>query len=171
MNKIWILFFLIIAFSCNKKEINLKPQKKFRAYNSDRKKFVTRHQFDDFPVNKIEHKNPSLKLNTNVNSFSKRFKTMIKQSFEKNETNFAGKYIIDDWGCGSPCLLGIAIEVKKGKLIEIPPSSVGYKFQKDSRLLIVNPPDSLDYYISGGAYDPEVYYLDTIRNKFIKLED
>ncbi|MGC4128939.1 MAG: hypothetical protein QM564_05125 [Bergeyella sp.] len=175
------IIFSVMAIGCDKKDslskisTPNKTEQKPKSKYLEREKFVTKYKFEDFPVNKIEEKNPKLKINTNVSSYTKMYRTMIKQSFEKNETNFAGKYIIDYWGCGSPCATGIAINGKNGKLIEIPSASAGYdspyKFRKDSRLLIINPPDSLGYYISGGVYDPELYYLDTLKSKFIKLED
>jgi len=173
-----ILIFFSLFYGC-KKENNVpkntakeNTEKLVVKSEFERIKFVTKYKFDDFPVIKIDSKKLNLKLNTNINSFTKSYKTMINESFEFEEINFAGKYVLNYWGCGSPCAVGIAINARNGKLIEIPTSSVGYQFQKNSRLLIVNPPDSLNYYIKDCAYcKPELYLLDTIKNKFIKLEE
>ncbi|MCL9810071.1 hypothetical protein [Flavobacterium luminosum] len=156
----------------NKEKAKKVEEKKVKKTYFERTKFVTKYKFDQFPVNKIETEKTKLILNTNQNAFSKRYKTMIKQTFEKEAINFAGKYVVNYWGCGSPCQIGIAINAKNGKLIEIPSASAGYEFQKNSRLLITNPPDSLDYYIKDCAWcEPELYVLDTLKNKFVKLHE
>ena len=173
-----ILIFLALFYGC-KKENNFpkiiaekNSEKLVIMSDSEKIKFVTKYKFDDFPVIKIDSKKMKVQLNTNINSFTKSYKTMINESYESEEINFAGKYILNYWGCGSPCAVGIAINTRNGKLIEIPASSVGYQFQKNSRLLIVNPPDSLDYYIKDCVYcKPELYLLDTLKYEFVKLEE
>lgn len=154
------------------KEVKSIPEQASKKTYFERIKFVSKYKFEQFPVNKIGNKNPGLKLNTKQSSFSKRFKTMINQSFEKEPINFAGKYVLNYWGCGSPCQVGIAINAENGKLIELPSAGGGYEYRKDSRLLVLNPPDSLDYYIKDCEWcKPELYLLDTIKNSFIKLEE
>jgi len=177
--KLLFLFFTtILVVSCDKNNLSqtkaLEKKVDLRSKNNvlEKIKYTRKYKFEDFPVNKIETKNPKVVINTNVNSFTKRYRTMIKKTFKDVDINFAGKYIIDYWGCGSPCGIGITINGLNGKLIELPPSSVGYRFKKDSRLLIVNPPDSLGYIIKDCFYCvPEFYHLDTLKSKFIKLEN
>jgi len=176
-----ILFFLFLTTalvtSCNKNNPSQsktqvkKENQKSKNNGFEKIKYISKYRFEDFPVNKIETKNPKVIINTNVNSFTRRYRTMIKEMFKNMDVNFSGKYIIDYWGCGSPCGIGIAINGINGKLIELPPSSVGYRFKKDSRLLIVNPPDSLGYIIKDCSYcEPEFYHLDTLKSKFVKLK-
>lgn len=177
--KVFFIFsILAIIISCNKSKISNEVQEKKVEQDHasknifKRTKFISKYDFDQFPVNKIETEKTILKINTNQHSFSKRYKTMIKQTYENETINFAGKYILNYWGCGSPCQVGIAINTINGKLIEIPSASVGYEFRKNSRLLIVNPPDSLNYYIEDCVYcKPELYLLDTIKNEFVKLRE
>ncbi len=61
----------------------------------ERIKFISNYSFEQFPSNTIKNKDPNIKLNTSQTDFSKRFKTMINQTFEKEPTNFAGKYILN----------------------------------------------------------------------------
>ncbi|MFL9829626.1 hypothetical protein ACSV4D_12345 [Flavobacterium sp. ARAG 55.4] len=170
-----ILIFFILIYGCKKDNYlqqNVPIKKNINKLECGKIKFETKYKFDSFPVKKILSTKSNLELNTNISTFSRYYKTRIKQSFEKEEINFAGKYIINYWGCGSPCAVGIAINAQNGKLIEIPASSVGYEFKINSRLLIVNPPDSVGYYSKDCAYcKPELYLLDTIKSKFVKLED
>ncbi len=175
-NLCFIAIIAILIIGCNenqtsnKKEVNQVEKNSIKKAQLERIKFVTKYKFEQFPVNSIETEKSRLNLNTNQNSFSRRYRTMINQTFEKEPINFAGKYVVNYWGCGSPCQVGIAINVKNGKLIEIPSASVGYRFKKNSRLLIINPPDSSDYYIKDCAFcKPQLYLLDTIKNKFIEL--
>ncbi|KAA5537896.1 hypothetical protein [Paenimyroides baculatum] len=173
-----ILSLIFIIIGCNRKEpystieIKKTAQNKPNKTNTERIKFISKYNFEQFPSNTIENKNSKIKLNTNQNDFSIRYKTMINQTYEKEPINFAGKYVLNYWGCGSPCQVGIAINAENGRLIEIPSANVGYKFQKNSRLLVINPPDSLDYYIQDCSYcKPEFYLLDTLKYKFVKLEE
>lgn len=57
--------------------------------------------------------------------------------------NFAGKYVLTYWGCGTSCQKVAAIDVETGKVF-LPGdggASAGVCFQRDSRLLIINPID------------------------------
>ncbi len=171
------LLIIILLCGCDKnnpqptKTIIKNEKQEKKNQDLDKIKHISKYKFEDFPINKTEQKNQKLKLNTNLNSFTRHYRTMIREAFENLDVNFAGKYIIDYWGCGSPCGVGITINAVNAKLIELPSSSVGYRFQKDSRLLIVNPPDSLGYIMKDCFYcEPEFYHLDTLKSKFIKLK-
>lgn len=138
--------------------------------DSLRKKFITKYDFKDFPIHKVVLKNDHITVDVNNTEFAKKYRTMITQSFDFGFTNFAGKYILNYWGCGSPCAIGVIINVDNGKIAELPVSSAGYKYQIDSRMLIVNPPDSIDYYYNSFQYEPSIYIFDTIQNVFIKKQ-
>lgn len=175
---LFLILNTILVISCNKnnpsqtKTLEKKEKQKLKSKGLEKIKYISKYKFEEFPVNKIETKNSKVIINTNINSFTRHYRTMIRETFKNLNVNFAGKYIIDYWGCGSPCGIGIAINGVNGKLIELPPASVGYRFKKESRLLIVNPPDSLGYIIKDCFYCvPEFYHLDTLKSKFIKLEN
>lgn len=171
------IFLLIsqLIIGCNKNQSFNDIEKKQSKTNRDDfelTEFRTNYKFEHFPVKRINTEKRNIKLNINQSSFTQNYKTMIRESFEKETINFAGKYILNYWGCGSPCQVGVVIDTENGKIIEIPSASVSYKFHINSRLLILNPPDSLNYYIKDCSYcKPELYYLDTIKNSFIKLKE
>jgi hypothetical protein len=65
--------------------------------------------------------------------------------------NFAGHYTLIDWGCGTSCRAFAIVDAKSGQVFAVseatggvPPASVGFKFQVDSELLIVNPIEVLE---------------------------
>ena len=168
---------LILLLSCtnsltpNKNTLKAEPELKSELIDMAMEKFDPQFTFSDFPILNSVSKNHKLKLNTNLNSFTNRYRTMIKQSYEDGKVNFGGKYIVNYWGCGSPCQVGVAINVESGGIIELPTASLGYEFQRNSRLLILNPPDSLNNYIKDCSYcTPELYYLDTIKGEFISKQ-
>lgn len=73
----------------------------------------------------------------NTNPDAKRFITRIKEGCAKG-INFAGKYTLVTWGCGSPCQSGVIVNRETGKIYDGYGTSLGAEFRKDSKLLISN---------------------------------
>jgi hypothetical protein len=77
------------------------------------------------------------------------FRTRLREAI-KGQVNFAGRYIITGWGCGSGCSQMAIIDAKTGR-VYMPDQLAGvsawfsrvdddyevYSYKKDSRLLIV----------------------------------
>ena len=111
-------------------------------------------------------------INLKSNRTARVYKTRISESYKQNGVNFAGHYSFVYWGCGSPCTGCAIIDVRTGKVYSGPDSGFGYNFIKDSKLLIVNPKDT----ISNSGQNPwdEVYkqeswvWVDKTK-RFIKL--
>jgi len=72
------------------------------------------------------------------------FRTKIMEGSTEG-TNFADRYTLVTWGCGTECQTGVAIDRVTGKLYWLPTAAYGYKFDRDSRLLVVNPNAREDY--------------------------
>lgn len=73
---------------------------------------------------------------------ARRFRTVLQQGAKKGP-NFAGKYTVVTWGCGSSCQSVGIINAETGSVYMLKsPAEAGVKFQLDSRLLIVNPPEN-----------------------------
>ncbi|MBF6640298.1 hypothetical protein IVB69_02275 [Flavobacterium sp. J49] len=140
-----------------------KPLKKKRE-ETELIKFEPSFSFSDFKV-KVEK--AKVKPDLRSHELGRKFRTRIKEEYENTESLFAGHYTLATWGCGSPCQMSVLIDRRTGKIYDAPTSSLGYKFQKDSRMLIVNPPDSLGYYIKDCPYcKPEIYILNEKTKKF-----
>lgn len=71
---------------------------------------------------------------------AKTYKTKLQEG-EKEGPNFAGHYTVVSFGCGTQCQDNWLIDAKTGKVLDRFPSIVGTKYQVDSTLLIINPPD------------------------------
>ena len=127
-------------------------------------KFEPHISFSDFKVNVEKIK---AKPNLNSHELGRKFRSVIREEYENIESLFAGHYTLASWGCGSPCQMSVLIDRRTGKIYDSPTASVGYKFQKDSRMLILNPPDSLSYYYKDCPYcKPEIYILNEKTKKF-----
>lgn len=103
------------------------------------------HPFTDYAVDPIEIKFDK-KLDFSNYEFKKMYRTATKDDVDENGVNFAGHFCFAYWGCGSPCKLSAVVDLKTGKVYNGLPSGIGYSFKKDSRLLIVNPPESTNWY-------------------------
>jgi hypothetical protein len=177
MKNIAIIFILsILLTSCNDKETHLKktevahdtvtPRKPKTEVVTDLIKFEPHISFSDFEV---DVENANTKPDLNSHELGQKFRSAIKEEYENDESLFAGHYSFAYWGCGSPCQMSVIIDKRNGKIYDSPTASVGYKFQKNSRMLIVNPPDSLGYYHKDCAYcKPEIYILNETTKKFEK---
>ncbi|MCD6019493.1 MAG: hypothetical protein K0S53_2614 [Bacteroidetes bacterium] len=115
------------------------------------------HSFTDYAVAPIEIKFDK-KLDFSTYEFKKMYRTATKDGVDENGVNFAGHFCFVSWGCGSPCKLSAVVDLKTGKVYNGLPSGIGYSFKKDSRLMIVNPPDSTTWYDITVPYTiPEEY--------------
>ncbi|WP_298309130.1 hypothetical protein [Flavobacterium sp.] len=116
-------------------------------------KFEPYINFSDF---KVEIQNVKAKIDLNSNELGREFRTAIRTDYENPKSLFAGHYSFSYWGCGSPCQMSVIIDRKTGKIYDSPTASLGYEFRNDSRMLIVNPPDSLGYYDNCSYCKPEI---------------
>ncbi|MBY0501072.1 MAG: hypothetical protein K2P93_03615 [Alphaproteobacteria bacterium] len=83
--------------------------------------------------------------------------------------NFAGHYTVVAIGCGTQCEEDWVIDAKTGKIIDKFSSIIGVKYQLNSKLLIINPPDAQ----LKAAYEahPEQPLLGTMKTIYEVLED
>lgn len=173
MKNLVILALSILLMSCSDKEKHLKetevthetatPKLQKKEDKTELLKFEPNISFSDFEVT-IENVKAEVDLNSNKSGT--KFKTAIKREYDNVKSLFAGHYTLAYWGCGSPCQMSVIIDRRDGKIYDSPTASLGYKFEKDSRMLIVNPPDSLGYYDKCSYCKPEIYILNEKTKKF-----
>lgn len=131
-------------------------------------KFEPYITFDDF---KVSIENAKAKLDLNSHKLGRQFRTVIRESYNNPENHFAGHYTFATWGCGSPCQMNVLIDRRTGKIYDAPDSSVGSEYKKDSRMLIINPPEEGNYYYNECRFcKPEIYILNEATKKFEKKE-
>ena len=122
-------------------------------------KFEPYVDFNDFKVNSVDHKKyADLDLKSNRVAFG--FRTRLQEGYQAKKANFAGHYTFVDWGCGSACQSSLLIDRRTGRIYDSPTASLGYEFRIDSRMLIVNPPDSTGFYEDCYYCKPVIYIFD-----------
>ncbi|MCX6220021.1 MAG: hypothetical protein NTZ69_03440 [Bacteroidia bacterium] len=103
--------------------------------------------YSNFPV-KLEKKEAG-KVNLSSHPKANNYRTNLKNALKNNEVNFAGKYIIAQWGCGTCCTETVIIDAKTGNVffpVELQGVLAGglamgdhdmVEYKKDSRLLVI----------------------------------
>lgn len=97
-------------------------------------------KFEDFPATEFSN-NKNIVVDINSDPIGRTYRSAIRGDVESFGINFAGKYSIADWGCGSGCQDGVIVNVDSGHIYRLPgvPMVNGYEAKKDSRLLVQNP--------------------------------
>lgn len=51
---------------------------------------------------------------------AKDFKTRITEAYKDSEVNFGGYYVTSIFGCGASCIMGFMVDVRDGKIYDLP---------------------------------------------------
>ena len=95
------------------------------------------------------------------------YRTVLRRGMEEG-VNFAGKYTIVTIGCGTGCMQHFVVDRETGKVMDKLQSSMRARYSIDSRLLILNPPDSTVDYSQCQDCTPQAFVFEN--GKFRKLE-
>ena len=126
--------------------------------------------FDHFPTEKEVLDNYIVDFSTNPDA--EEFRTRITEKVEEGP-NFAGRYVYVEWGCGARCGAGAVVDPESGEIVEFGIlNSHGVDYELESKLLIVNPPSSLEYLDEGMLLEEEVtqYFLMSDEGLFLLCE-
>jgi len=128
--------------------------------------------FNHYAVKSI-YSGKMARVNFKSNPTARVYRTRISKEYKQNGVNFAGHYSFAYWGCGSPCTGCAIVDVKTGEVYLGPDSGFGYDFVKESKLLIVNPKDTVSN--SGQnlwdvVYQEEIWVWREKTKEFIKLK-
>lgn len=173
MNRLLFIVTLLITFSCRSKETNnavVAVPDKLTIGKVDtvrREKFNAPIQYDKFSVDTFTGKRAG--VNYSSNKTAQRFRSAIDWSIDTFGINFAGHYNLARWGCGTSCISGAITDLKIGNVYDLPPATLDYEFQADSRLLVINPPDSSGYYDYCSYCEPELWVWNENKKTFEKL--
>ncbi|MCE9599512.1 MAG: hypothetical protein K8S54_16235 [Spirochaetia bacterium] len=69
----------------------------------------------------------------------KTFRTRIVEG-AAGDVNFAGHYLIVEWGCGTSCMSGVVINAMDGRVNFLPTAVWAREYHAESILLANNPP-------------------------------
>ena len=125
--------------------------------------------FNDYKIGQM-FKGKKSAINYRSNSLGSQLKTRLTETYEEDGLNFAGHYCFVHWGCGSPCQESAIIDLTDGKIYNGLGASNGFNFKKDSRMLIVNPPDSAGFYDDCFYCHPQIWILDEKTKEFKELK-
>ncbi len=117
-------------------------------------------EFSDFSTQE-EYEIENVFVNFETRPQAEEFRTRIKETAEEGP-NFAGKFSYAEWGCGTYCGAGSITDLTTGEIVEFGLiNSHGVNFEKGSRLLIIDPPEKLDYIQEGDLLEniKSEYYL------------
>ena len=79
-----------------------------------------------------------------VSPEAKHFRTVIRNGAQ-GEPDFAGRFRVVQWGCGSNCHLYALIDKKNGSVYMADlGAALGAHFQLDSNLFVVDPPEMIE---------------------------
>lgn len=92
---------------------------------------------EDYPISEKFEGAPA-PVDYSSHPSTETFYTKITEG-AKQEPNFAGHYVIIEWGCGTSCQTGVVFDTKTGFVYNLPLSELEKKYQVNSALLIVNP--------------------------------
>lgn len=96
-------------------------------------------KFEDFPATEFSN-NKNIVVDIDSNPIGRLYRTTIRYSVERAGINFAGKYSIAEWGCGTGCQDGVIVDADTGRVYRLPhPMTSGHEARKGSRLLVQNP--------------------------------
>jgi len=120
-----------------------------------------RPRFKDFPAHKI-YKDKPRPVNLVSHPRALRFEDRLVEG-AKMGPNYAGNQTIIRWACGEECQQFAVIDAMTGSVIFAPfVTHLGVRFQLDSRLFVVNPPEAVERAAREGkpkSYYRTVYYV------------
>lgn len=120
--------------------------------------------FKDYPVDSI-YKGKIAAPDFKTNKVAKYYKTMIKEIMKRtHECEFAGHFVICEWGCGSPCQNDVIVDAKTGRIYDGTNTCWSYKTQVNSKLFIANPAENA----YGPLCSPEYYIWDKDKLKVLE---
>ena len=98
-------------------------------------------KFEDYLIDSI-YKGKIADPDFSTNKEAKRFRTVIRYKVrtarEQKQINFAGHFIICEWGCGSPCQENVIVDATNGHIYDGTNTCWGYETKPNSKLLIAN---------------------------------
>lgn len=107
-------------------------------------------------------------LDVSSHSDARTYRSAISNALQ-DEVNFAGKYTVVTVGCGTSCQLHFVVDRESGKVLDKLQGSTGASFAPNSRLFILNAPDSAINYAECQDCEPQAYEF--VNGRFRKLPE
>lgn len=169
------MFFYIILWGLVACQQKTKPTLPGKARSNEQPqlpqskiKYHPLFSFPDFPVDTF--KGSRSPINFESNKIAPKYKSAISWAYKEFGLQFGGHYGIARWSYGPNTVDGVLIDLKNGNVYNLPTGSNDYSYKKDSRLLIVNPPDSAGNYDTCFYCVPELWLWNETGKKFEPLK-
>jgi hypothetical protein len=102
-------------------------------------------QFEDFPVS-AAYEGPHAPVDLSSNPEAQTYRTRLREGAKK-PPNFAGHYVMVEWGCGTECTVYMMVDVKNGRVFDAPQALMGGVLRLNSSLFMASA-DTNDSYAS-----------------------
>jgi hypothetical protein len=103
-------------------------------------------QFEDFPVS-AAYKGPHAPVDLDSNPEAQTYRTRLREGAKK-PPNFAGHYVMVEWGCGTECTVYMMVDVKNGRVFDAPQALMGGEFRLNSSLFMASSDTNAAFYAS-----------------------
>jgi hypothetical protein len=142
------------------------------AFSQSKTLYKSKHHFENFRVN-IDKFTKVQKPDFSINPDSKKFIARVMNALKGAKVpNFAGHYLVVEWGCGTSCQCSVIVDMIDGKVYDgICGTSESYVSQPYSLLFIADPPDENGFYeLSATRLAPTEYVWNEKKKKLEKLK-
>jgi hypothetical protein len=127
-----------------------------------------RFSFEQFPAAEQYAGRPA-RPNIATSPNEANFVGYMEQAQNRSGVNFAGAYTIATWPCLSLCVSVVAIDARTGAIVRAPEAYNGLAFRRDSRLLVINPPQNMPG--PGGPAEVQPEYYEFTGTAFRRLDN
>lgn len=95
--------------------------------------------FQEYAIEVAEIRNPRLDLKSHP--VGRTFPTVLRRGVRQNGVNFAGRFSLVEWGCGSDCRWFAIIDLRNGRIYRESSFVLlrGAQYRADSALFVANP--------------------------------
>jgi ankyrin repeat protein len=93
-------------------------------------------QFEDFSISAV-YKGPHAPVDLSSNPEAQTYRTRLREGAKK-PPNFAGHYVMVEWGCGTECTVYMMVDVKNGRVFDAPQALIGGAFRLNSSLFMAS---------------------------------
>lgn len=127
-------------------------------------------RFEDYPVREV-YKGPVARVRLD-SKMARMFRTRLRED-SRGGPNFAGRYVVVIWGCGTGCAQMGVVDAKTGRVyfppveyMDIPDveNEATRGFRLDSRLLVI----TRNLYDGQGTYTAYYYLFDNNRFRLLR---
>lgn len=147
---------------------------------------ITTYQFKDYKTpNFVSSKKATLDFSSSKTA--KAFKNKITESYKTAKIDFASYYITIIWGCGTGCINGVMVDVRDGKVYDLPLDSSNaysgcfanatnddkeerYEINKNSTLFITRICEELDTKKPNQKLQTKTYFVNIWNEKTKKFK-